>query len=243
MRAISIRQPFACLTASGIRDLDVSNRDTKYRGRVLIHASSRRVGKDFGKEMSADQYCRLRNAQALGVIPYDEEMPLSSIIGFADLVDCTTEPTDSCWDPGNGIRWVLRNPRIFDTPIMGIKGKQGLFDLPDLTEAMLPSHHEPVRMWSEYHDGIVSISMTDEEIDRQLDFWPISLCICRDGLTGPLMEGKHPKPISMINLVSKTRTVTYKVKDVRRWEDKVFSQPLSYLSIELDLKRIMAIDK
>lgn len=237
MRAISIRQPFASLTASGIRDLDVSNRDSKYRGLVLIHASSRRVGKDCGKDMSTEQYCRLRNAQALGVIPYDEDLPLSSIIGFAELVNCTTEPTDSDWDPGSGIRWVLRNPRIFDTPITGFKGKQGLFDLPELTEEMLPSHHQPARMWSEYLDGIVSISMTDEEIDRQLDFWPISLCICSDGLTDPLMDGRHPKPISIINLVSNTRTITYKVREVRRWDDAVFGQPLSYLSIELDLKR------
>lgn len=236
MRAISIRQPFASLTAVGIRDLDVSNRETKYRGRVLIHASSRRVGKDCGKDMSVDQYCRLRNAQALGLMPYDEEMPLSSIIGIAELVDCTSEATDSEWDPGNGIRWVLRSPRIFDTPITGIKGKQGLFDLPELTEEILPSHHEPFTMWSEYHDGIASISMTDDEIDRQLDFWPISLCICSDGLTEPLMDGNIPKPISIINLVSKTRTITYKVWEVSRWEEKIFGQPLSYLSIELDMK-------
>lgn len=237
MRAISIRQPFASLTASGIRDQDASNRDTKYRGRVLIHASSRRVGRDCGKDMTADQYCRLKNAQALGVIPYDEELPLSSIIGFAELVDCTSEPTASVWDQGEGIRWVLRNPMLFDTPITGIKGKQGLFDIPELDEEHLPAHHEPAEMWATYHDGVASLSMTDEEIDRQLDFWPISLCICSDGLTEPLMDGRHPKPISIINLVSKTRTITYKVRDVRRWDDRVFGQPLSYLSIELDLKK------
>ena len=171
------------------------------------------------------------------MIPYDEEVPLSSIIGVAEMVDCTAELTDSSWDPENGIRWVLRDPKIFDTPITGVKGKQGLFDLPELTEDMLPSHHEPATMWSEFHDGIVSISMTDEEIDRQLDFWPISLCICSDGLTVPLMDGRHPKPISTINLVSKTRTITYKVREVHRWDDKLFGQSLSYLSIELDLKR------
>lgn len=237
MRAISIRQPFASLTAAGIRDLDVSNRDTKYRGRVLIHASSRRVGKDCGKDMTADQYCRLRNAQALGVIPYDEEVPLSSVIGFADLVDCATEATGSEWDPGDGIRWVLRNPMIFNTPITGIKGKQGLFEIPELTEEQLPPYHRPAEMWSDYHDGTASIAMTDEEIDRQLDFWPLSLCICSDGLAKPLMDGTHPKPIAIINLVSQTRTITYKVREVRRWDDRIFGQPLSYLSIELDLKR------
>lgn len=237
MRAISIRQPLASLTVAGIRDLDVSNRDTKYRGRVLICASSRRVGKDCGKDMTADQYCRLRNAQALGVIPYDEEVPLSSIVGFADLVDCTAEATGSEWDPGEGIRWVLRNPMIFDTPIAGVKGKQGLFDVPELTEEQLPSHHRPMVMWSEYHDGVASVSMTDAEIDRQLDFWPISLCICSDGLAEPLMDGKHPRPISVINLVSETRTITYRVREVRRWDDRIFGQQLSYLSIELDLKR------
>lgn len=237
MRAISIRQPFASLTAVGIRDLDLSNRDTKYRGKVLLHASSRRIGRDCGKDMTADQYCRLRNAQALGAVPYDEEMPLSSIIGFAELVDCTSEQTESAWDVGNGVRWMLRNPRIFDTPIPDVKGKQGLFELQDITEDLLPSYHEPPTLWSEYHDGIVFLSMTDGEIDRQLDFWPISLCICNDGLTAPLMDGKHPKPIHTINLVSPTRIISYKVREVRRWEDKIFGQAISYLSIELDLKR------
>ena len=237
MRAISIRQPLCSLTASGIRDIDISNRDTKYRGPILLHASSRRVGRDCGRDMTIDQYCRLRNAQALGLIPYDEELPLSAVIGFAELTYCTEKQTESIWDTGNGNRWILTNPRIFDTPITGIKGKQGLFDLPEISEASLPSYHEPSSMWSEYHDGVASISMTDEEIDRQLDFWPISLCICSDGLTEPLMKNGHPKAISTINLVSKTRTITYKVRDVRRWEDKLFGQPLSYLSIELDLKR------
>ena len=237
MRAISIKQPFASLTAAGIRDLDISNRDTNYRGRVLIHASSRRIGRDCGKDMSADQYSRLRNAQALGFVPYDEEVPLSSVIGFADLVDCTTEATSSPWDTGNGVRWMLQNPRIFDLPITGIKGKQGLFDVAEIQEDQLPPYHEPQKAWSKYEEGVASLSMTDEEIDRQLDFWPISLCICSDGLTDPFLDGKHPKPISTINLVSPTRIITYRVKDVRRWEDTHFGQPLSYLSIELLLKR------
>lgn len=237
MRAISIRQPLSSLTASGIRDIDISNRDTKYRGLVLLHASSRRVGRDCGKDMTIDQYCRMRNAQALGLIPYDEDLPLSVVIGFAELTDCTDQQTVSIWDTGSGNRWILRNPRIFDTPITNIRGKQGLFDVPEITEDALPSYHEPPSMWSEYHDGVASIPMTDEEIDRQLDFWPISLCICSDGLTEPLMEDGHPKKISTINLVSKTRVITYKVREVRRWDDSFFGQPLSYLSIELDLKR------
>lgn len=237
MRAISIRQPFASLTAAGIRDLDLSNRDTKYRGPVLLHASSRRVGRDCGKDMTAEQYCRLRNAQALGAVPYDEEVPLSCVIGMAELVECGEIPSDSPWDTGSGIRWILRQPRLFDTPIPGIKGKQGLFDIPELTEADLPASHEPFRLWSDYHDGVASISMTEAEIERQLDFWPLSLCICGDGLAAPLLDGHHPRPISTLRLVSPARVVTYRVREVRRWEDKIFGQPLSYLSIELDIKR------
>lgn len=237
MRAISIRQPLCSLTASGIRDIDISNRDTKYRGPILLHASSRRVGSDCGKDMTIDQYCRLRNAQALGIIPYDEELPLSAVIGFAELADCTDMQTDSIWDTGSGNRWILKNPRIFDTPIIGIRGKQGLFDVPEITENTLPSYHEPEKAWSEYEDGIASIFMSDAEIDRQLDYWPISICICSDGISAPLIEGKRPKNIESINLVSPTRTISYGVKEARIWDDVLFGQPLSYLSIELDIKR------
>lgn len=207
MRAISIRQPWASLTAAGIRDIDVSNRDTKYRGRVLLHASSRRVGRDFGHDVSPDWLARLRNAQMMGLVPYDEEVPVSAVIGTALLTDCTSEPQDSPWS-ATGNNWVLREAVLFDQPILDVKGKQGLFDLPEITEELLPTRHPAFHPETSYREGVFSLSMTDEELERQRPELPIVLMICGDLLAKPLLEDKEGhtvlKPVGQLEIITPT---------------------------------------
>lgn len=43
MKAISIRQPWAWLIVNGFKDIENRSWDTKYRGLVLIHASTHKV--------------------------------------------------------------------------------------------------------------------------------------------------------------------------------------------------------
>lgn len=240
MKAISIRQPWASLTAAGIRDIDLSNRDTNYRGPVLIVASSRRVGRDFGHDVPLDWYCRVRNAQALGWIPYDEELPVGCAVGMAMLEDCTTAMQDSPWS-ALGNNWVLRDARVFCTPLSGLKGKQGLFDVPEIKEEGLPMSNCLPSPWSRYEEGVYSLSMTEEEQDRQIPDWPLVLMVCNDGLVNPLLEptdkGYRLKPIRQLRLVSPQGSSSFDVARAQLLTEEREGRSYSYLAIDFEMSK------
>lgn len=236
MKAISIRQPWASLTAAGIRDIDISNRDTKYRGSVLIVASSRRVGKDFGHDIPIDWYCRVRNAQALGFIPYDEEMPLSCVVGIAHLEDCNTLLQNSPWT-AEGNNWVLKDAKLLANPIYGVKGKQGLFDVHEIEEEQLPVLINYGHPCSEYRDGIFSISMTEHEIERQIPNWLLTLIICGDNLAEPVIisnQGKlQLKEIKKLRLVSNSIEKEINVINAQIYKEE-YPRSFQYIAFELE---------
>lgn len=237
MKAISIRQPWASLTAAGIRDIDISNRDTHYRGPVLLVASARRVGRDFGHDIPTDWYCRVRNAQALGLIPYDEELPVSCAVGLAHLTDCTATMQDSPWS-AMGNNWVLRDAQLFTNPIFGVKGKQGLFEVTEVQEEHLPPSISLPMPWSSYADGTLSLSMTEAEIERQIPDWPLVLIICSDGLAQPaLLEGADGytlRPIERIRLVSPQSEVTFAVSAAQILSEEREGHHLQYIALSLN---------
>lgn len=239
MKAISMRQPWASMTAAGLRDVDVQNRDTKYRGSVLLHASSRRVSRDFGADVPAEQLCRVRNAQMMGFIPYDEEMPVSAVVGYARLVECAPQMVDSVWS-GTGVNWVLEDARLFDTPIPGIKGKQGLFDVNELQDIEhLPSHELPAP-WSDYADGVFSLSMSDVEIERQWPELPLVVMLCGDALAYPLFEASDPerplRQVKQLRLVSSTTVAVHQVRSVTLATEEVAGHTLRYVAIAFEAR-------
>lgn len=243
MKAISIRQPWASLTAAGIRNIDLSNRDTNYRGPVLIMASSRKVGRDFGHDVPADWFCRVRNAQILGLVPYDEDLPYGAVIGYAVLEDCCPPRQNSPW-AGSGVNWVLRDARLFHEPVIGVKGKQGLFELTGLSEDGLPESFIPQQPWSRYEEGVWSLSVTDSEFARQLPDWPFSLLICDDGLAEPVLErpaepcildqsgcNEVLKPIMKLRLVSPNSSAEYVVKKAEVLQEVIGTHLVHYIAL------------
>lgn len=237
MRTISIKQPWASLTAAGIRNIEVSNRDTNYRGKVLIHASSRRVSRDFGHDIPIEQYMILRNAQALGLVPYDEEMPLSSVVGVAELTDCNSDISNSIWS-ADGNNWILDKAMMLDEPIEGIKGKQGLFDVPTIEETSLTKIHSTPTPYSHYDNGTFTLSMTDQEIERQLPHWPLVIMICEDGIANPIIseekEGSLLKPISILELKSSMQTKKYSITSSEIMEETLYNQKIRFIVINLN---------
>lgn len=235
MKAISIKQPWASLTAAGIRNIDISNRDTKYRGRVLLVSSARRVGRSFGNDAPIEQLCQLRNAQAIGLIPYDEEMPLSSAIGFAELTDCTSSPNDSIWT-GEGNNWILSNTKVFNQPIPNISGKQGLFEVDAINEAELPAYHSPFKAQSSYHEGVFTLSMSQHEIDSFFHEIPLVLIVCDDLLAHPVFEDNNPekpiRPISQIHLISEEGVTLRDIKRCTDGCDMLFGHAVRYIVFE-----------
>ena len=115
-------QPWATLVILGRKKFETRSWSTRHRGALVIHAS-----KTFPRD--AREF-----AEALGL----SDLPLGSILGVVDLVDC--QPTQYC--PGRFTEaeygdfswgrwaWTLETPRELETPIPW-KGALGLWKLPE----------------------------------------------------------------------------------------------------------------
>ena len=138
-KAISIKQPYSYLTASGICDIINSKRKTNFRGRVLIHAGAKSAKNiDFGL-FSLDQ---LEWMSANGK-PFSK-LSTSAIIGSVEIVDCvinhksiwaekttvyaTIDGSGEHYDQSKLVyNWVLANPVLFEKPVLNVKGKLSFF--------------------------------------------------------------------------------------------------------------------
>jgi hypothetical protein len=167
MKTISLRQPWAFLICSGIKDIE--NRTwklpEKYKGeRVLIHAS---------RTITFGQFCNYivnLDNEDLGLQKIVREncfrkswlytLETSAIIGSVEIVDCVLNHP-SIWAEKTDLlglsetyykiyssvinvppiihNWVLANPILFDKPILNVKGKLGFwdYDLPEEYETIL----------------------------------------------------------------------------------------------------------
>lgn len=130
-KAISIKQPWAYLICAGIKDVENRTWPTKYRGRVYIHASAKPVGQYFEIDVfTADQLNFLIQSKKIDLI---EKVQLSAIIGHVDIVNCISKErngkgSDSIWAEPDCFHWILRNPVLFDKPILNVKGKLSFWD-------------------------------------------------------------------------------------------------------------------
>lgn len=120
MKAITLIQPWASLIVDGRKKIETRSWPTSYRGLLAIHA-----GKKMEEEFAAIE-CGYT------------EMPLGSVLGIAELVDCvrmtpaTIAATDDyerlwgCYEVGR-FAWHLRLLEKFASPIPA-RGAQGLWN-------------------------------------------------------------------------------------------------------------------
>jgi len=121
MKAISVRQPWANMIASGKKTIETRTWSTRYRGRLAICSS---------------KYAK----------PYIP--PLGCLICVVTLVDCKVmTPEDEiaaqCPCPGIGIlyAWVLDDVDLY-VPVK-VRGKLGIYDLPFEETDLTPDHLPP----------------------------------------------------------------------------------------------------
>lgn len=130
LKALSVRQPWACFIENGEKTVECRSWSTSYRGRLLICASAQR---DRTWDMSAFGLSRDE---------IEEAMPVGVAVCVVDLVDVrplvSTDREAACMAeeemPPDGERyaWIFKNPRsVLD--IIPVKGKLGFFDV-DLPE-------------------------------------------------------------------------------------------------------------
>lgn len=130
MKVITIRQPFASLICSGLKD--VENRSwqiTDTPRRILIHSGATMHRCNFNN-MPLLWWLMSENCQTMGKLPEQRDLPMSAIIGVATVVECVTESNSPWAGAGHGAeyKWVMTDVRTFKRPITGVKGKLGMFD-------------------------------------------------------------------------------------------------------------------
>lgn len=115
MKALSIKQPWANLIASGQKTIETRTWATPYRGELLLVSSKS---------------------------PKIE--PAGCAIAVAELVDCrpmtkADEEAAKCKCYPNAVAWFLRNVQAIE-PFL-VKGKLGLYDVDVSLESLLPKSH------------------------------------------------------------------------------------------------------
>jgi hypothetical protein len=103
-RAISLKQPWANLVASGKKSIETRKWDTRYRGDIVICSSQKPATPPFG--------CALAIAEL-----YDTRPMLKK-----------DEPNACCKRYPKAHSWLLRNIRKIEPPIP-VKGKLGIYTI------------------------------------------------------------------------------------------------------------------
>ena len=124
MKALSIRQPWAHLIVSGLKDVECRTWETDFRGRVYIHAAL----KTATNTLLAYQYIK-RLCPSLKM-PMD--VYYGGIIGEVDIIDCKFRSPGgldySEWHSLGMHGFILANPVAYEKPIP-CKGQLGFFDV------------------------------------------------------------------------------------------------------------------
>src|ERR1700751_1203203 len=127
MKILSIRQPWASLIVSGIKDVENRTWRTNYRGPVLVHASLR-----------ADDIPSVDLVLYYGAFPPSDQAR-GGIVGVVDIVDCV-RPYSSRWYAPGCWGFVLANARPL--PFGRWKGALSLRDAPRELLMMLKESDE-----------------------------------------------------------------------------------------------------
>lgn len=143
MKAITVKQPWASLICSGLKNIENRTWKTKFSGRVLIHAGVKPVKfSGLSEILTHEQYLSLKGNYQPFMFNVN-----GYIIGSVEIVDCVinhpsiwaekTEPKYLTTEKGRELQvkpiynWVLTNPIMFDKPIPA-KGKLSFWDYPNI---------------------------------------------------------------------------------------------------------------
>lgn len=123
MMALSIRQPWAWHILNSGKDIENRDWPTRFRGRVLIHASKGMTRAEY--EDGQDPLWAHKGPVI--ELPPIERLERGGIVGSVGIVDCVAV-SDSRWFFGR-FGFVLRDPKPM--PFVPWKGQLGFFDVPE----------------------------------------------------------------------------------------------------------------
>jgi len=135
MKAISIKQPFAGLIATGQKTLETRTWSTDYRGPLLICAGAKSHDLfEFYDFESCILGLKNHSAKSRFLIDkkiawtYGQALCVVDLVGVRSFKKGKAMEDDACvdWYPGS-FAWELENPRLIEP--FDVKGKLRLFDV------------------------------------------------------------------------------------------------------------------
>lgn len=170
MKTLSVKQPWATLICSGIKD--VENRSWKPNevpGRILIHAGSTKISSKTFEGIPEEIFSNVFNSECLGNLPELESLPTGAIIGYVTVSGFEDGKMETVWADGQGvIKWKLEDAWMFDEPILNVKGNLNLWDY-DLDESNLPPAHQVDLEFIDINDAEDEVFIPcDEESFKQI---------------------------------------------------------------------------
>lgn len=149
MRAISIRQPWAWLilrpdlvgaarlkaiARNELKDIENRSWPTRFRGRVLIHASK---GMTRAEYEDAQDPLWSSGGPTIELPPF-EELQRGGIVGTVTIDDCVAaERRESWWHMGGCFGFHMVNAKAI--PLIPCKGALGFFEIPEDVVATIRS--------------------------------------------------------------------------------------------------------
>jgi len=125
-KVLTVRQPYASLLVSGIKDVENRSRRTNYRGTVLIHAGEK-VHDVVSFLKTRHEFTVEEIAMMTQMNEVDENDLFGCIVGSVEIVDCVQDSTSE-WAARGQWHWICRNAKVFAQPIRNVKGRLGLWD-------------------------------------------------------------------------------------------------------------------
>lgn len=125
-KVLSVRQPYASLLVNGIKDVENRSRYCRYRGTLLIHASTKEheVLKTLRKQ---NKFSSVDIDTMVQMDEVDENDLYGCIIGSVEVVDCVVD-SKSEWAMKGCYHIVCKNEMKFEHPIRNVKGKLGIWE-------------------------------------------------------------------------------------------------------------------
>ena len=127
-KALTIKNPWAHLIATGIKDIENRSRRTHYRGKILLHTSKQMDSRwpNVLRLFTPEQILKIPS-ENLGRIIHASELNMSAIIGEAEIVDCI-QNSKSVWAEPGQWHWIIKNAVMYEKPILHVKGQLGIWN-------------------------------------------------------------------------------------------------------------------
>jgi hypothetical protein len=127
-RVLSVKNPWAYLIIHHDKDVENRKAQTKYRGRILIHAS--KTSDMYAYQLKWKDSAIQKIFDSLLDNIYDVERTNGHILGSVELYDCIKD-SPNLWaeklpEPYSQHHWLLRDPHPFDVPLPA-RGMLGLW--------------------------------------------------------------------------------------------------------------------